>query len=107
MSIEIKETDLVCEECGKQIPEQWQLFMTCECGCMDFIAKEWYDALSTTEKDFDEEVIPRQLQVDVCYYIDEETGLPIFDTDCMRDEFDYLMRELKALNEEYYEEDDE
>lgn len=45
MNIEIKETDLVCEECGKLMPEQWQLQMTCECGSMEFIVKKWYDGL--------------------------------------------------------------
>ena len=41
-------------------------------------------------------IIPLNIEVGVYYYIDEETGKPVFDTDSMTEEFQQKLNELET-----------
>jgi hypothetical protein len=41
-------------------------------------------------------IIPLNIEVGVYYYIDEETGKPVFDTDSMTQEFETKLTELET-----------
>lgn len=41
-------------------------------------------------------IIPLYIEIGVYYYIDEETGKPVFDTDSMTEEFQQKLNELET-----------
>jgi hypothetical protein len=41
-------------------------------------------------------IIPLNIEIGVYYYIDEETGKPVFDTDSMTEEFQQKLNELET-----------
>lgn len=41
-------------------------------------------------------IIPVNIEVGVYYYIDDETGKPVFDTDTMTQEFEKKLSELET-----------